>query len=273
MRLRPLVEREGAESTRVRRVPSAAVSRRGRDRHAPGAVPSAAVSHAVEIDPRIWELRPDFVVSAVWARKLTNAPSDAVSAAHLVRAAARVREALSGAEPAVHPYIAAWREAYRAFGAKAQRTPCSAESLLARVASGNALPAVNRLVDVYNSVSAEFLLPVGGEDLSRIDGASRLAVATGAEPFETLRSGEPVVERPAAGEVVWLDDAGVTCRRWNWRQCVRTRLTESSTDAFFVLERLEPMPLPRLAEATQALIARIRDFCPAAEIEKRTIGR
>jgi DNA/RNA-binding domain of Phe-tRNA-synthetase-like protein len=230
------------------------------------------MSHAVEVDPRIWELRPDFVVSIVRARRLENGPSDSFSTSLFRRAEERAREALKGAEPAAQPHIAAWREAYRAFGTKAQRTPCSAEALLRRVVSGEGLPPINRLVDLYNALSVEFLIPVGGEDLSRIVGPSRLTIATGAEPFDTLRSGEPTVEQPAAGEVVWLDDAGVTCRRWNWRQCVRTRLTEPSTEAFFVLERLEPFPLPMLEEATNALVTRLGELCPAAEVETWTMG-
>ena len=43
-----------------------------------------------------------------------------------------------------------------------------------------------------------------------------------------------------AGEIVWRDDAGVTCRRWNWRQCVRTRLTEATTEALFIIDGLGP---------------------------------
>jgi DNA/RNA-binding domain of Phe-tRNA-synthetase-like protein len=144
---------------------------------------------------------------------------------------------------------------------------------LKRVGGGEGLPAINRLVDLYNAVSVEFLLPVGGEDLAPIAGASRLTIATGAEPFDTLRSGEPVVEHPAAGEVVWIDDAGVTCRRWNWRQCVRTRLTQNSTDAFFVLERLEPLPLPVLAQAAETLVSGLRDLGQPAELESWTLSR
>lgn len=227
--------------------------------------------HVVEIDPRIWQLRPDFVVSVVRARGLSNGPSDASSAAFVRRAEEAAHRALAGSVPAAHPHIAAWREAYRAFGAKAQRTPCSAEALLSRVVGGNGLPAINRLVDLYNSLSIEFTLPVGGEDLSRIAGRSRLTIATGTEPFDTVRSGEAILERPSRGEVVWIDDAGVTCRRWNWRQCVRTRLTEESSEAFFVLERLEPLPLTTLREATQTLTARVGDLCRPAEIESWTI--
>jgi DNA/RNA-binding domain of Phe-tRNA-synthetase-like protein len=229
--------------------------------------------HAVEVDPRIWELRPDFVVTVVRARGLSNGPSDDSSMALLRRAEQAARQTLKGAEPATLPHVAAWREAYRAFGAKAQRTPCSAEALLKRAVGGEGLPAINRLVDLYNAVSVEFALPVGGEDLARTLGASRLTIATGEESFDTSRSGEPVVEHPAAGEVVWVDDEGVTCRRWNWRQCARTRLTEGSTDAFFVLERLQPLRLPTLAEATDTLVRGLRDLGRPAELTTWTLSR
>jgi len=229
--------------------------------------------HAVEVDPRIWDLRPDFVVTVVRARELSNGPSDDSSTSLLRRAEQGAREALNGADPAALPHLSAWRDAYRSFGAKPQRTPCSVEALLERVVGGSGVPAINRLVDLYNAVSLEFALPVGGEDLARIAGASRLTIATGAEPFDTFRSGEPIVEHPAAGEVVWIDDAGVTCRRWNWRQCARTRLTEQSTDAFFVLERLEPLPLPTLAQAAEALVRGLRELGRPAELESWTLSR
>jgi DNA/RNA-binding domain of Phe-tRNA-synthetase-like protein len=53
-------------------------------------------------------------------------------------------------------------------------------------------------------------------------------VARGDEPFDTVRDGAAVVEHPEAGEIVWRDDDGVTCRRWNWRQCKRTALHQGS---------------------------------------------
>ncbi|VTP79945.1 B3/4 domain [Leclercia adecarboxylata] len=74
------------------------------------------------------------------------------------------------------------------------------------------------MVDIYNAVSIRYAIPVGGENLAAYTGAPRLTLADGSEPFDTVKEGQPDVEYPDAGEVIWRDDVGVTCRRWNWRQ-------------------------------------------------------
>ena len=211
-------------------------------------------------------LRPDFAVCAIAITGAGNGPGDAASEAWL-----RDAEAFAAAPADLPPHVTAWQEAFRAFGAKPQRTASSVEALWKR-ARGGVLPRVNWLVDLYNAVSVRHVLPVGGEDLERYTGPIRLIRAAGDEPFDTVASGETVVEHPAPGEVVWTDDLGVTCRRWNWRQCTRTRLTEASTTILFLLERLEPMPLADLEAAGDALVAAVVARYPQAVVERRRIG-
>ncbi|MFB4304985.1 B3/4 domain-containing protein [Actinomadura sp. GTD37] len=215
----------------------------------------------VAVDEAVRELRPDFAVLVMTAEGLVNGPGDQVSEGWLAEAA--------GKADAGDPHVAAWREAYQAFGAKPKRTRPSVDALLRRT---DALPSINKVVDAYNSVSIEYALPIGGEDLDAYQGPARLVRATGDEPFDVVAGGEPAVEHPNAGEVVWRDDAGVTCRRWNWRQCVRTRVTEHTKNALFLLERLEPYPLERLAEAGERLAERLRAITPDARIESRLLG-
>jgi hypothetical protein len=50
-------------------------------------------------------------------------------------------------------------------------------------------------------------------------------------------------------------------------------MTETSTGAFFVLERLEPLPLPALAQATETLVRGLRDLGRPAELESWTLSR
>jgi DNA/RNA-binding domain of Phe-tRNA-synthetase-like protein len=166
--------------------------------------------------------------------------------------------------------VAAWREAYRAFGAKPQRTRNSLEALLRRAPSG--LPRVNRLTDCYNAVSVLHQIPLGGEDLSCYAGAPRLARAIGTEPFDTTADGIAVIEHPDPGEVVWCDDAGVTCRRWNWRQARRTRLRDDTTTALFILDALDPVPDEALHAAADDLIARLARFGPGIQATRHLLA-
>ncbi|MGW1927638.1 B3/B4 domain-containing protein, partial [Streptomyces massasporeus] len=149
---------------------------------------------------------------------LVDAGAAGVDAPAVTAEARRLAERLDGRTPDQDPHIAAWRAAYTAFGAKPSRTRNSAEALARRALADGGLPRINRLVDAYNAVSVAHLVPVGGEDLGRIRGAMRLVRATGGEPFVTVAGGAETVEHPEAGEIVWCDEEGVTCRRWNWRQ-------------------------------------------------------
>jgi DNA/RNA-binding domain of Phe-tRNA-synthetase-like protein len=222
---------------------------------------------AASVHPAVHDLRPDYVALLVAADRLPGSPSDESSDAWLREAEAAAVARLAGAAPEERPHVALWREAYRAFGAKPQRTRNSLEALLRRVPDG--LPRINRLTDLYNAVSVLHEVPVGGEDLARYVGPARLVRAAGTEPFETTADGQPVIEHPEPGEVVWTDDAGVTCRRWNWRQCTRTQLTAATTRALFIVDALRPAACATATAAGEDLERRLRAMDPAVVTAKR----
>jgi DNA/RNA-binding domain of Phe-tRNA-synthetase-like protein len=222
------------------------------------------------VDAAVFALRPDYRALLVAVDGIVPGPSDSGSDALLQAAEAAVREALDGRAAEQVPHVAAWREAYRAFGAKPKRTPNSLEALLRRAASG--LPRVNRLTDIYNAVSVLHQIPLGGEDLTRYTGAPRLVRATGTEPFDTVADGIAVTEHPDPGEVVWCDDAGVTCRCWNWRQARRTQLRDDTTAALFILDALDPVTDQALAAAADDLAARLARLGPGVIAARRLIA-
>jgi DNA/RNA-binding domain of Phe-tRNA-synthetase-like protein len=159
-------------------------------------------------------------------------------------------------------HLEAWRSAFRAFGANPKKTPCSVEALWKRVQKGGELPAIDPVVDLYNALSIRFGACFGGEDLDRYVGLPRLVLAAGDEAFDTVRDGAPVIEQPEPGEIVWRDDRGVTCRRWNWRQCKRTALGRESRNLWFIIDRLPPMPIAELERAGQELVAGLVRLSP-----------
>lgn len=212
------------------------------------------------IDPRVLTLAPGFraISIRVEAAELRHPE---VASQVLQQACQKV---CAGGAPWGEAHLAAWAEAFRAFGAKPQRTPCSAEALRKRVLRDGTLPSIDPVVDLYNAISLEYAIPVGGENLAAYVGSPRLVVADGSELFDTIKEGAPAHESPEVGEVVWRDELGVTCRRWNWRQGVRTRLGADAQQMWFILESLPAMPLEALQEAAERLMAGLQHMMPGA---------
>ncbi|NUP22946.1 MAG: cytoplasmic protein [Streptomyces sp.] len=225
------------------------------------------MTFSLTVSDEVRALAPGFTHVAIEAHDLVNGPSTDASSALLDDAARRLAVRLDGRAPHEDPHMAAWREMYTAFGSKPSRTRNSAEALAKRALADGGLPRINLLVDLYNAISVAHLIPVGGEDIDRIQGGMRLVRAGGDEDFVTVAGGEEVIEHPDAGEVVWRDELGVTCRRWNWRQGPRTRLTEETVSGIFLLESLAPMPVAEVEQAGAELAELLEKFSPGARIE------
>lgn len=213
---------------------------------------TSAFLAGARISSDIFTLRPDYRALLIVVENIPKGPSDSTSEALLCSAESSVRLALSKQAVTDVPHIAAWREAYKSFGPKPKKTPSSLESLMRRAEAG--LPRVNRLTDIYNAISVKHQIPFGGEDLDRYSGMPLLTRATGRESFKTSAAGEEVTEYPPQGEVVWCDDEGVTCRRWNWRQCSRTGIEEGTTRVLFILDALKPCKDEELEKAADELV-------------------
>ena len=225
---------------------------------------------ASRVEDAVFEEYPDYVAQVIVATNLTSGPTSEHSDALLRDAEEQARQLLAGRPPQELPEVQTWRDAYGSFGVKPRDARSSIEALLRRVDEG--LPRINRLTDIYNAISVRYLIPIGGEDLGGYDGPARLVVADGTETFDTIADGEPMLQTVAAGEVVWRDDTGVTCRRWNWRQCVRTRLTESTTEAIFILDGLGADADRRTSAAMESLLAQLSIESPEAAFESKTIS-
>ena len=237
-------------------------------------MPAREFLGACSVDPAVLELRPDYrgllmVVDGLSPEVTAGAGGQAVE--ELITAAEKhAAELLSQTPVDELPHIAAWREAYRAFGAKPQRTRNSLEALTRRAEKG--LPRVNALTDVYNAICVLHQIPFGGEDLERYQGPARLFRASGTESFDTASGGEMVIEHPDEGEVVWGDDAGVTCRRWNWRQARRTALSDRTRSALFILDGLDPVSNDQLHAAADALVEALTALGAEVSTERLLLG-
>jgi DNA/RNA-binding domain of Phe-tRNA-synthetase-like protein len=222
------------------------------------------------VEASVLAARPDYRAVLLAVDGIVPGDGDEYSERLLRAAEASAQETLDACSVEDIPHVAAWRDAYRGFGAKPQRTRNSLEALLRRAEAG--LPRINRLTDVYNAVSVLHRIPLGGEDLTRYAGPPRLIRATGTEAFDTISGGEPIIEHPEVGEVVWCDGVGVTCRRWNWRQARRTQLNDDTTTALFILDALDPVTDQDLTAAADDLLGHLDRLGPTIRAARRLIN-
>jgi DNA/RNA-binding domain of Phe-tRNA-synthetase-like protein len=152
--------------------------------------------------------------------------------------------------------IKVWREAFQKFKTK-KGARASIESLLKRVHNGNHIGTINPLVDIYNSISLRYALPCGGEDIDKFVGDIRLTTAVGNEEFIPLGTDEN--SPPYEGEIVYKDDNGAICRCWNWREAVRTMLTENTNNAFMCIELIDESRLNDFENALKDLSTLVQD--------------
>lgn len=223
------------------------------------------------IEPAFWELFPQAEIGIVVARGIDNAheSSEDVKAA-LVEANKAALAHVPDPTISKNPAVAVWREAFQQFKTK-KGARSSIEALLKRASGGREVGSINPLVDIYNTVSLTYALPCGGEDIDTFAGDLRLTVTQGGDAFRAL--GDEADSETLPGEVCYLDDAGAVCRCWNWRDGVRTMLTESTTNAsFLILESVDPARHDDLAAALDDLAARTQAAL-GGEMESRIVTK
>ena len=212
-----------------------------------------------QIHPEIFALYPGYCWGKVLCWDLDNGrPTD--PADRLLRQAElAVRADPRLAEVATHPRIAAWRDAFSAFGARPSKFQSSVEALVRRARRGDELPAVSLLVGLYNAASLRHLLPVGGDDLARVEGGLHLRRAAGGELYHELGTG--ALDPPSPGEVIYADDAKVLCRRWCWRQGDDSKITPASRAVVLNIHGLPPATRPDVEAAARELAEQVPRLC------------
>ncbi|HCK64991.1 MAG TPA: hypothetical protein DHW49_01895 [Anaerolineae bacterium] len=203
---------------------------------------------------------PDLVLGVVILHDIDNSQNKPEITEMLRQAEAELSGKFGGVPVIEHPHIATWREAYRKFGAKPKDYPSSVENLTRRVLNGTKLGYINSLVSLYNTISLRHILPVGGEDLDKIVEDVYLTKAGDDEPAVFLL-GEKEARAPRAGEIIYKDEVGAICRRWNWKEADRTKLTQETKNAFLVIESLPPVSRDIVEKAIHELADSVKQYC------------
>lgn len=203
------------------------------------------------ISPIIFEMFPRVHIGLVRASGLKNRGENR-EVIHLIREKEKdIRSVFTLENLSSIPRIKAWREAYARFGAKPKKYKSSVENLYKNVLRGKSLRHINRLVDINNYISLKHMIPSGGDDTEKMEGSLCLTTAEGGEFFLALNDTE--IQKVKKGEIVYRDDKDILCRRWNWRESDKTKLTEETREALLVVEGLPPVTADEVLVAVEEL--------------------
>lgn len=211
------------------------------------------------VHPKIFERFPGLNIGAVSVKQINNAGSSDEIMCLIREKEEEIRRKYDIETLSRQPKIESWRKAYSLFGAKPKKYKSSVESLYRMILKGMGIRDINKIVNIYNYISIKHRVPAGGDDCAKVDGSISLKFASGHEAFTALHTKEREIVKE--GEVVYMDDQEVLCRRWNWRECDKTKMTESTTDVILVVEGLPPVLHDEIEEIEKDLNQLICKYC------------
>ena len=182
------------------------------------------------IEESVFEMFPDFCRGVVRASGIDNGRACPEIEALLEEQADKVRQD-PGIDPAAHPRLLIWKDAYRKFGSNPNKFTPSILFLAKQAKAGKPIRCISPAVDAFNVISLKYLIPCGGDDMDTVDEDVTLGRAVSNETFAPIFSPE-AVEHPEAGEVIYVNrrTKKVLCRRWNWRNADFSKINPETKD-------------------------------------------
>jgi DNA/RNA-binding domain of Phe-tRNA-synthetase-like protein len=218
------------------------------------------------VDNLIFEKFPSFRRGIVIARKMNNRGASPQLESLLNEALATA--AAGPIDLTADPRTAAWNEAYRELGCNPKKFPPAHLALLKRVQKpGASIPFINKAVAIMNDNSIRSVLPVGGDDLLRAGDILELRFADGGELFTPLNDPERA-EHPDPGEIIYVvaETREVMCRRWNWRNGFKTRITAETQAMVMNIDGLGEDSQKRAVAVRDHVARMLEQYCEA-EVE------
>ena len=218
-------------------------------------------------EPTILERFPGLVGGVIHATGVRDGPTPMSLANEFAATQAEIRTRIGTTPLSELPAIAAWRRVFRAFGVDPTQYRSAAEGLLRRLTKQGEVPSISALVDLANLVSIRYALPIAVFDRRMISGGTVVRFASGDERWTDL--GSSTTERPAPGEVIFVDEADVVvARRWCWRQSAASAASNDTTEILVTVEGHHEAAPHEVRRALGDLDALIRAHAGAETIRR-----
>ena len=210
------------------------------------------------IEDKVFDLLPDVCFGVVVAKGINNEGSNHEINALLKKVLEETRDKFGDIKPKEHPDILPYREALKTLGVNPNKFPCSVEALSARIARGGSLPDINPVVNLVNTISLKYTLPMGAHDLDAAEDDIVVRFSRNGDLFVPF--GETETEKPDPDELVYARGNSVKTRKWIWRQSDLGKVTGDSTNVFIPIDGFSDHNLEKVIAAGREIAAAITTF-------------
>ncbi len=213
-----------------------------------------------KVEPKIFECLPTLYIGVVAARNVHNEAVYPQIERLLTQSVSAARRRFANIPVKTAPEIVPYRKAFRKLGLNPNRFPCSVEAMFSRISKGKDLPHINPLVDLNNSLSLKYVLPMGTHDISSSAEDIEMRYAVEGDTF--IPFGSTQSEAVDAGEVVYAVGHEVRTRRWTWRQSEQGKIAQNTKCIFFPIDGFTDVNKTEVDCAQQELAQILREmFC------------
>lgn len=153
--------------------------------------------------------------------------------------------------------IVPYRDAFLKLGINPNKYQCSVEAMFTRISKGKEIPHINPLVNLNNSISLKYTLPMGTHDLSKSNLDIEMRFATSNDKFIPIDADKE--ETPDIGEAVYAVGENIRTRRWTWRQSNEGKIDENTSYVFFPIDGFKGFNDDKVKMATNELAEILKD--------------
>jgi len=204
----------------------------------------------------VFEKLPDLYFGVVVGSQINNRQNIPEIYNLMKNEMSQMKNNLKGINLKEYPGIIPYRDAFNQLNLNPNKFMSSVEAMAKRVSKGNVLPSINPVVDLINSISLKYILPMGAHDLDALQGEIAIRFSREGDTFTPL--GEELVEILNSGELVYADSKRVRTRRWIWRQSNIGKIDENSKNIFFPIDgfQINKERVMKAAEELEILLKR-----------------
>lgn len=147
-------------------------------------------------------------------------------------------------------------------GVKRRKNIPASENLIKLLLKNHGMFYINKAVDIYNLISLDSKLALGAHNMDKVDGNVTLRFTDGTETYIPLGQETPLPVN--AHEYCYCDDANEVLCRLEIRQVNKTKVDESATNIFYIVEGNEATDDKLLLDTANRIIETTVKYCGGA---------